>query len=239
MYLLLQLLLTVAVTSSSVTPPASLEALELDRQLERLENLHSAGLISDAVWERRQDALLDELLLRPVAPPTPPRFPISFNVMDYGATGDGATDDSDAIQAALTAASKYVSREQLSMWGPSVLFPHGQYAINRTLFIQAGVALLGADEAIIYQRNSSADIFYSSYIWRFRMERLRLSGTSSVKCIYLDAWCVVLDSKSPDSLVPRAQGGRTSYISAPIIPTLLFGQSATVSSRWLPMPRYA
>ena len=36
------------------------------RLLERLENLHSAGLISDTVWERRQDALLDELLLRPV-----------------------------------------------------------------------------------------------------------------------------------------------------------------------------
>jgi hypothetical protein len=209
MYLLLQLLLTAAVNSSSVTqPPAS---LELDRQLERLENLHSAGLISDAVWERRQDAVLDELLLRPVAPPPPPRFPISFNVMDYGATGDGVTDDSDAIQAALTAASKYVSREQLSMWGPSVLFPHGQYAINRTLFIQAGVALLGADEAIIYQRNSSADIFYSSYIWRFRMERLRLSGASSVKCIYLCMVCrATLNPPIHSCLVPRGAEPATS-----------------------------
>eukprot|EP01043_Picozoa_sp_COSAG02_P016495 COSAG02_NODE_728_length_17995_cov_52.042244_1_plen_565_part_00 len=168
---------TVAVADAAdgAMSPGAPTADELEGQLERLERLHSLGLISDRVWERRQDSLLDQLL-RPATATQPAPSAISFNVKDFGATGDGSTDDSDALQAALTTASKHVATAHMSMWGPSVVFPHGSYAISRTLMISAGVALLGADEAMILQRNSSADIFYSAYVWRFRMERLRLSG---------------------------------------------------------------
>ena len=59
-----------------------------------------------------------------------------FNVKDYGAVGDGVTDDSAAIQAAIDAAE---------VDGGSVYFPAGDYNVTATLTLQAdGVRLVGA-----------------------------------------------------------------------------------------------
>jgi hypothetical protein len=58
-----------------------------------------------------------------------------FSVKDFGARGDGTTDDTAAIAAALTAASAK---------GGVVFFPSGSYRITSTLRIAAGtIALLG------------------------------------------------------------------------------------------------
>lgn len=60
-----------------------------------------------------------------------------YNVLDYGATGDGTTDDTTAIQAAITAAASA---------GGIVELPAGTYQINATLTIntQRGVRIRGA-----------------------------------------------------------------------------------------------
>lgn len=52
-----------------------------------------------------------------------------FNVKDYGAKGDGATDDTAAVQAALTAAA--ASGRQ----GGTVIFPRGEYRITSTITV--------------------------------------------------------------------------------------------------------
>lgn len=58
---------------------------------------------------------------------------VEFNVRAWGATGDGSTDDSAAINAAITEANE--------RGGGVVLFPRGNYKCNITL--KQGVVLLG------------------------------------------------------------------------------------------------
>lgn len=63
------------------------------------------------------------------------RFADVVNVRDFGAVGDGVTDDTEAIEAALAAGA-----------GKTVFFPRGNYIVNgETNFsIQANTAILGA-----------------------------------------------------------------------------------------------
>lgn len=61
-----------------------------------------------------------------------------FNVMDstYGATGDGATDDTSAIQACIDACE--------AAGGGTVYFPPGSYKVTAALTVTEGIVLLGA-----------------------------------------------------------------------------------------------
>lgn len=61
-----------------------------------------------------------------------------FNVLDYGATGDGVTDDTASIQAAL---------DQAAQAGGMVELPAGAYLIRTQLSIPAGVTLQGIAQA--------------------------------------------------------------------------------------------
>ena len=71
------------------------------------------------------------------------------SVKDYGAVGDGATDDTSAIQAALTANA-----------GKAVYFPPGSYAINAALSVSAGTVVYGdGGTATITQATTSTDAF--------------------------------------------------------------------------------
>jgi hypothetical protein len=66
------------------------------------------------------------------------RFADSFNVRDYGAIGDGSTNDYAAIQAAINAAQTN---------GGLVVFPPGRYLSNSTLTVQAdSVVLVGVGQ---------------------------------------------------------------------------------------------
>ncbi|MBM4644177.1 hypothetical protein GS464_16310 [Rhodococcus hoagii] len=58
-----------------------------------------------------------------------------FNVKDYGALGDGTTDDTDSIQDALDAAE--------SAGGGEVYFPAGTYKVSH-VFAGVGVSIQGA-----------------------------------------------------------------------------------------------
>lgn len=64
----------------------------------------------------------------------------SFNVLDYGATGDGSTDDTAAILAAITAAN--------TAGGGTVYFPSGTYIFPSNLAITSfnNIALQGAGQ---------------------------------------------------------------------------------------------
>ncbi len=62
-------------------------------------------------------------------------FDAKIDVLQYGATGDGKTDDTAAIQAALAAAD--------ASGGGPVIVPAGDYRIKGSIKVPAGVALVG------------------------------------------------------------------------------------------------
>lgn len=66
----------------------------------------------------------------------------TFSVRDYGAVGDGVTDDTTAIQAAINAA--HVDGGGLVKATPGI------YIVNGTLVMQAGVSLVGENYASEY-----------------------------------------------------------------------------------------
>jgi hypothetical protein len=71
----------------------------------------------------------------------------TFDVTDYGAAGDGVTDDYKAIDDAITAAS---------VAGPSyVRLPAGDYLISQSLFIPSNVTLVGDGIDLTILRGSS------------------------------------------------------------------------------------
>lgn len=59
-----------------------------------------------------------------------------INVKSFGATGDGTTDDTAAVQAAITAASA-------SSAGRTVFFPAGKYKLTSTIQITSAVTIIG------------------------------------------------------------------------------------------------
>lgn len=59
-----------------------------------------------------------------------------INVIDYGAVGDGAADDTAAIQAAINAAGART-------YGGAVYFPVGEYVVTNTIIVPAKVSLYG------------------------------------------------------------------------------------------------
>lgn len=62
-----------------------------------------------------------------------------YNVRDYGATGDGETDDTAAISEAITAAAPTSAPT-----GNTVYFPAGKYVVTSSLVVPPALALQGA-----------------------------------------------------------------------------------------------
>jgi len=65
-----------------------------------------------------------------------------YNVLDYGAVGNGSTDDTVAIQAAIDAAN--------AAGGGTVYFPAGTYKLTDTVNLKANVKLQGAGRRVTY-----------------------------------------------------------------------------------------
>jgi hypothetical protein len=70
----------------------------------------------------------------------------SFNIRDFGATGDGITDDTDAVDAALAAAGRLSTDVpgQGDWFGGAVVYvPSGSYRITRTLVLPRHTRMVG------------------------------------------------------------------------------------------------
>lgn len=92
---------------------------------------------------------------------------------DYGATGDGVTDDAAAIQAALDAAGAA---------GGTVLIPAGTYIINTKLDVDAGdnVRIVGVGRPIIQAGASIAGLIDANGVNDLAIEGIRLNGASNI-----------------------------------------------------------
>ena len=101
------------------------------------------------------------------------------NVLDYGAVGDGTTDDTTAIQAAITAAANS---------GQSVFFPNGTYRVTSTItipkvvgdyFSQNGLNIEGATRnGTEIQTDQDIVVFDFCDFTNFRHLTVRQTGTT-------------------------------------------------------------
>lgn len=95
-----------------------------------------------------------------------------FDVMDYGATGNGSTDDTTSIQSAISAAA---------VNGGIVYFPAGTYLISAALTLVTGVSMQGlsSEVSIINQSSTTADAVDATDAASISISELLIEGPSS------------------------------------------------------------
>lgn len=102
-----------------------------------------------------------------------------IDVKQFGAKGDGVTDDTAAIQAALNAAGKQrLSGQADGLYfnaQPAVFFPNGNYVISDVLK-PASELILGEGGAYIVQKDKSKDIMFFNYLWEGSVEGVNFVG---------------------------------------------------------------
>lgn len=105
------------------------------------------------------------------------RFADVVNVKDFGAKGDGVTDDTEAIQAALDACPV----------GGVVLIPFGQYVITDTLSVSKAISIrgeaFGGAHSCIRCKNITDKVFHITTANTY-FDNFELTGTGSQKPKY-------------------------------------------------------
>ncbi|KAJ5503889.1 hypothetical protein N7463_006763 [Penicillium fimorum] len=82
--------------------------------------------------------------------PNPPGYTVFRNVKDYGAKGDGVTDDTAAINAAISAGGRFgpASRQSSTTTPAIVYFPSGTYLISTSIIDYYFTQLIGNPNAM-------------------------------------------------------------------------------------------
>ncbi len=120
-------------------------------------------------------------------------MPGDLNVRDFGAKGDGVTDDTAAFTAAGAAMSRHSDAESKSFGqryrkkksgakdGPCrrLVVPKGRYLVSGPAFFRNDAFVVGEDGAEIVGANPSNDVFYVLGAYRARFENLSFSGGRS------------------------------------------------------------
>ncbi|MEU4169431.1 glycosyl hydrolase family 28-related protein [Streptomyces sp. NPDC026665] len=93
-----------------------------------------------------------------------------LNIRDYGAVGDGITNDAPAIQSAITAAS--------AAGGGTLYVPAGRYLLNAALNWASNVNAIGAGDrvSILQSTNQNLDCITGTDISGVTLQALQLSG---------------------------------------------------------------
>lgn len=97
----------------------------------------------------------------------------AFNVKDYGATGDGSTNDKTAIQAAIDAAN--------SAGGGLVFVPEGTYIIDNDIEVKSNVIMQGTGVGSLIKGDGTASPFEFKIIGdNSGLRDIKVLGTSDV-----------------------------------------------------------
>lgn len=124
---------------------ADIDNVRITNNGKTVKEIYKDGAPADNTVVRRQSNMTVNLSSVPLEAPKPiyeavttvdgEVFVVAYNVKDFGAKGDGKTDDTNAFQSALYAAEK--------LGGGTVYAPAGNYKIEGRLYIPGAVTLLG------------------------------------------------------------------------------------------------
>jgi hypothetical protein len=97
---------------------------------------------------------------------------------DYGAKGDGVSDDTKAVQAALSALSKTAGKS------PVLFIPAGTYLINQTVMVQSAesIGVIGADPTTTtfkWGGASGGTLFHINGVSYSRFDRITFDGSGT------------------------------------------------------------
>ena len=107
----------------------------------------------------------------------------TVSVKDFGAVGDGSTDDTTAIQAAVNAAA-----------GAELYFPAGHYKITSSITINNSLSILGVrNQSVIMLATQNMDGFI---IGDGTDPTRNATGATSISCIDFNPWLGVATSAS-------------------------------------------
>lgn len=115
------------------------------------------------------------LLCFPLLAADPP-----LNVRDFGAKGDGVTDDTAAIAAAFEAAKKTtiswqpIPGQSYVASYPVVYFPNGRYRLSKPLTPTCNMQ--GEGNPILEQPDPNTDIISNDYTWRWHISGFTFLG---------------------------------------------------------------
>jgi len=163
-----------------------------------------------------------------------------LNVKDYGAVGDGTTDDTAAIQAAIDAVPGTTS-----LAGATILFPYGQYRVTSQITIaMPGVHLMasGGFTALILPDAAMTGVVFrfaiaSTFVRGPRVTNLRISmnGSAAGALLFEGAYDnAILENVFVDGMTGTAAGikftnaaGATTDVSQTITATNCYVAGAT------------
>lgn len=134
-----------------------------------------------------------------------------LSVKEFGAKGDGKTDDTKALQAALDTQNESKGNGQASVYYNStktLFFPAGRYRITGTLSAGAYAVLLG-ERAIIEQTDPSSDSLKASG-YRNEFSGLMFLGGRRA---------IVLNTNNVDTCTPKITSCQFYHLTGPAIET--------------------
>lgn len=147
-----------------------------------------------------------------------------LNVMDFGATGDGTTDDTAAIQAAITYAEASATPPSAAPGVVQVYFPFGKYIITSALAVTKSLSFVGEGHseystgARLIQNTTATNHFTVAPIlagcsvsWDDLTMTANGGGGSGGSCIYVGKGCNSVRIRgctfgTPQSLAINLQG---------------------------------
>ena len=123
-----------------------------------------------------------------------------LSVKDFGAKGDGSTDDTTAIQAAINYAENVFSGPAA---GPTVWFPLGNYCISAPIVTTARSSLMGCKRGSWISALSSFPSTYTYLTYTFPAPMIWVNGTTAASSNYsVELVNLFLDGGSPSFYAP-------------------------------------